>query len=399
MEKFEKLGLTGEILNILEKKGFKEPSEIQEKAIPLILSGRDVIGGAATGSGKTLAFLSGMIQNVNQNKNVQGLILTPTRELAEQITSSLTEFSNNRLNVLSVYGGVDIMKQIRKLPRANVVVGTPGRILDHLNRKTLKLDNIKSLVLDEVDRMFDMGFLSSVERILSQCSKDRQTMLFSATVSSDVVYLAKKHAKNPVHVSVKNYLDPSKLKQVYYDASNKTKLSLLIHLLKEDVKDISMVFCNTRRNADFVAKNLKNNKINAIAIHGGLNQSKRIHVLEKFQKKEVQVLVCTDVAARGLDIKGISHVYNYDTPKTSEEYIHRIGRTARAGSNGLAITILSERDYENFRNVLMNRKLKIDEKELPRFRYIPYFITPEKRDFSPRRSVSKQRGYRKKWTK
>jgi len=387
MNEFAKLGLSQELLEVIKEEGFEKPSEIQEKSIPIVLKGKDLIGGSATGSGKTLAFSSPIIENLKPNQKVQALILTPTRELAEQVSGSIKKFSKNkRLNVLAVYGGVNIVPQIRRLTTADVVVGTPGRILDHIQKRTLKLDRVKFLVLDEVDRMFDMGFHKDVEKIIRECPKDRQTMMFSATISSELDYLAKKYSQNPVEVSVESYLDASKLKQIYYDVGDNKKFSLLAHLLKKESSELVMVFCSTRRNADFVANNLKIIGINANAIHGGLEQKKRSRILQEFQEKGVGVLVCTDVAARGLDIKGVSHVYNYDIPKTSSEYIHRIGRTARAGKEGIAISILSSRDYENFRNVTRDSSLKIISEELPRFESIRYRTDLGNKRFNSRRS-------------
>ena len=253
MESFRKLGLSKELTDVLKREGFTEPTEIQEKAIPLALKGKDIIGGSATGSGKTLAFASPIIEKLKPNFNVQALILTPTRELAEQVANAIRNFGRNKkLNVLAVYGGVKIEPQIRKLSTADVLVGTPGRILDHLNRRTLRLDEIKFLVLDEVDRMFDMGFSRDVERILKECSTDRQTMMFSATISQNIDNLAKKYTHNPVEIAVKSHVDPSKLKQVYYDVPDNKKFSLLVSLLKEETSELVMVFCSTRRNVDFV---------------------------------------------------------------------------------------------------------------------------------------------------
>lgn len=366
IKEFEKLGLSKELIGVLEKKGFKKPTEIQEKAIPLVLAGKDVIGGSATGSGKTLAFSASILENLQSGKGVQALILTPTRELAEQVSDSINSFSRNKnLKTIAVYGGVSINPQIKKIKNADVIVGTPGRLLDHLNRKTLDLRSVKFLVIDEVDRLFDMGFHEDVERIINKCPKDRQTMLFSATVSSDVWHLAKKYTKNPEEVSVKSYIDYDQLEQVYYDTPNNLKFSLLVYLLKEEESKLIMVFCSTRRNVDFVAENLKNLGINAQAIHGGLNQNKRSKVMEGFQGKGANVLVCTDVAARGLDIEGVSHVYNYDIPSSSKEYVHRIGRTARAGKYGKAINILSSRDYDNFGEIMQDDSLDIKREPLP----------------------------------
>ena len=366
---------------MLEKSKITTPTEIQEKTIPLVLAGRDIIGGSATGSGKTLVFASSIIENLEKNGKVQALILTPTRELAEQVADVIAKLSRQKkLNVLPVYGGVDIRSQIRFLKNTDVVVGTPGRILDHLNRKTLNLEEVKFLVLDEVDRMFDMGFQADVERILNQCPKKRQTMLFSATISSEIDYLAKKYTKNPAEISIESHVDASKLKQVYYDVPDGLKFSLFVHLLKKEKAKLIMVFCGTRRNVDFVADNLNNLGIMAKAIHGGMHQNKRNSALNEFNSKNsVNVLVCTDVAARGLDIEEVSHVYNYDLPKSSGEYIHRVGRTARAGKEGIAINILCSRDYENFRSIRRDEKLKIEAIKLPHFERVGIIVDNKNR--------------------
>lgn len=367
MENFRKLGLGEDILKVLSDMKFEKPTEIQEKAIPLVLQGKDVIGGAATGSGKTLAFGAAVIQNTVPMQGVQALILTPTRELAQQVMESLELFSSNRdLRFCSVFGGVSYNPQVRAISNSEVVVGTPGRILDHLKQGTLRLDRIKTLVLDEADRMLDMGFVYDVKRIISKCAPNRQTMLFSATINSEISRLAKEFMKNPEKVSAESNVDPKKLVQLFYDVPDSEKFSLLVHLLKNDPSDLVMVFCNTKRNTDFVADNLKLNGIKAMAIHGGHSQNKRSDTLERFQDKNIHVLVCTDVAARGLDIKGVSHVYNYDSSIESDAYVHRIGRTARAGANGKAVTILGTRDYENFSRI--NRQHpELQRQETPSF--------------------------------
>jgi len=354
------------MISLVEKAKFTEPSEIQTKAIPLIMEGKDVIGGSATGSGKTFAFGAPIIEKIIPGEGIQALVLTPTRELAEQITKVLYHFSEHKqLGVTAVYGGVGINPQIEDLKNAEIVVGTPGRILDHLERRTINLDKVKILVLDEADRMFDMGFINDVEDIIGHCPKERQTLMFSATINPDIDHLVKKHMKDPVEIAVESYVDASLLKQIYYDVEKNVKFSLLVHLLKHEPAGLVMVFCNTRHNTDFVADNLNSSGIDAMAIHGGLSQEKRNRIMEKFHTGKVLVLVCTDVAARGLDIKNVSHVYNYDIPKTSDEYIHRIGRTARAGKEGIAINLVSERDYENFRRVLEDDSIKPTPTEVP----------------------------------
>ncbi|KAB2947262.1 MAG: DEAD/DEAH box helicase [Candidatus Methanoperedens sp.] len=347
---------------------FESPSEIQEKSIPLIIAGKDVIAGSATGSGKTLAFAAGILKNAEKGRGIQALVLTPTRELAEQVAQALSKFSRYKpLEIIAVYGGVGINPQIRGLKTADVVVGTPGRLLDHIARNTLRLGRVRTLVLDEADRMFDMGFKDDVEKIIRKCPQERQTLLFSATINKEVVQLSRRYMHEPLQVSVDSFVDPKKLVQTYYDVADDQKFSLLLHLLKNENSDLVMVFCNTKRNTDKVTKNLRFSGIDALAIHGGLTQYKRNDVMQQFHTGKFCVLVCTDVAARGLDIHGVSHVYNYDIPRESKQYIHRIGRTARAGAEGKAINILSRTDYDNFGRVLKENDVEITEEPLPAF--------------------------------
>lgn len=381
MKTFKELGLDKNLLKILEEIGFDEPTEIQEKVIPLVLAGKDVIAESATGSGKTLAFGMPIIQNLKPQKELQVLILTPTRELAEQDSKFLKIFSKySPLKIVTVYGGVSIGMQIEDLEKADIVIGTPGRVLDHIRRKTINLSKIKILVLDEADRMLDMGFIHDVTDIIYQCPKNRQSLLFSATISYDITKIAERYMINPVNVSAESYVDPSKLKQVFYDVPTNEKFSLLVYLLKEESSKLVMVFCNTKRTADFTGNNLSRYGFDALTLHGDLNQNQRKRILEHFHKSEKFILVCTDVAARGLDIKNVSHVYNYDSPKTSIEYIHRIGRTARAGKDGKAITLLSERDYDNFRRVSNDSSLDIEQIQLPEFEKV-FVRAPEARRY------------------
>ncbi|MFT4304014.1 MAG: DEAD/DEAH box helicase [Candidatus Woesearchaeota archaeon] len=394
---FSKLGLPDSILKVIEEEKFEKPSEIQARSIPLVFQGKDVIAKSATGSGKTLAFGAGIINDVKRGQGLQALVLTPTRELAEQITQSLNKFSKYfPMKVVSIYGGVSINPQIDLLERAEVAVATPGRLLDHLERGTIDLSNIRILVLDEADRMLDMGFIDDVKKIISQCRKDRQTLLFSATIAPEIADIAERFMKDPVEVSAEVYVDPTKLRQVYYEVDDKRKFSLLVHLLKQERGGLVMVFCNTQQNTDFVEKNLNKNRIDAVAIHGRLSQSKRSNTLERFNSAKVGVLVCTDVAARGLDIKGVSHVYNYDIPRESKQYIHRIGRTARAGEEGIAINILTSRDHENFSRVLRDYAVNIKKIEVPEIERA--HISVEKhgrgRGFSSGRNFGGRRGNR-----
>ena len=377
---FSELNLDDELLRAIERMGFEHPTRIQELSIPHVLAGEDVLAGSATGSGKTLAFGAGIIHNVVAGEGIQGLILTPTRELADQVADQIREFSRFKpLSITTVYGGVAIEPQMAKLRLADVVVGTPGRILDHLERGTIDLSKVRYFVLDEADRMLDMGFIDDVKRIMSQCPDEKQSLLFSATLHPEIVYISQEFMRDPAEVSVDSYVDPSKLHQVYYDISDKGKFSLLVHLLKDEHSGLVMVFCNSRTQVDFVANNLKANGIKALAIHGGFTQDKRSKTMETFANEDVSVLVCTDVAARGLDIEGISHVYNYDAPKEPRQYVHRIGRTARAGHEGIAINLIAPRDHENFDRVLQYNAVDVERRETPEHRRARITWFPEPR--------------------
>jgi ATP-dependent RNA helicase DeaD len=374
-EKFKQLGITEELLKSLADQKITEPTEIQEKTIPLVLAGKDIIAGSATGSGKTLAFGASIVMNCASGAGLQSLVLVPTRELAEQVARALDQFSKyKKLEIAAVYGGVSINPQFRDIDRADVVVGTPGRILDHIERRSIDLSGIKILVLDEADRMLDMGFIRDVEKIISNCSKFRQTLLFSATIGKEISRLSKKYMNNPIEVSAEDQVDPTKLKQTYYDVPDSMKFALLAHLVKKEHPGLIMVFCNTQHNTDFVARNLENVGVNAVAIHGGLSQDRRSKILDLFHSKDVNVLVCTDVAARGLDIKGVSHVYNYDVPNELNNYVHRIGRTARAGADGVAITILASRDYDQFGRLLRTMGVKVERQETPEVERVPIIV-------------------------
>jgi len=366
MEHFRKLGISEPIVKAIEESRFVKPSMIQEKTIPFVMEGKDVIAGSATGSGKTLAFGAGIIQNSERGRGIQALVLTPTRELAEQVAKTIKKFSKYKpLDITAIYGGVSINPQISELRSSDVVVGTPGRILDHLERRTINLGKVKILVIDEADRMFDMGFIDDVEKIIRRCPEQRQTLLFSATITPEVSRLSKRYMKNPVEISAEQQVDPKKLTQVYYNVQDNLKFSLLVHLLEHEKAGLVMVFCNTRRTVDFVARNLKSARIEAMAIHGGLPQGKRNTVMSQFHSGKVYVLICTDVAARGLDIPGVSHIYNYDIPRESKQYIHRIGRTARAGKEGIAINLLSPRDFDNFDRVLRENRVEVKKEITP----------------------------------
>ncbi len=372
---FGKLNINTKLKDRLDEFGFKDLTSIQEKCIPELLKGKDIVGQAETGSGKTLAFCLPILDMIKPDNGLQVLILTPTRELCIQVTDVFKDFGKNLgIKAIDIYGGVNIKSQIRDIPKSNIVVATPGRLLDHIRRKTIDLSKIRFLVLDETDKMFEMGFIDDVEKIIFNLPKDRQTLMFSATISQDVYKIARKHLKDALVFKTKPFVDTDKLNQKYYDIYNSNdKFSLLVHLLKNSTSGLAIVFCATRKETDILAKNLRNQGINASAIHGGMKQNRRLKSLDKLKRQKTDVLVATDVAARGLDIKNVSHVYNYDVPKTSKEYIHRIGRTARAGEDGDAVTLLTSRDHDNFRRVQSNEKLRIKKASFPQFNKVPFF--------------------------
>lgn len=371
MTTFKELGLDDAIIDVVTKAGYKEPTGIQEKAIPLILEGEDVIGGSATGSGKTFAFGSGIIYHIRKGEGIQGLVLVPTRELAEQVYEALKLFASyKKLSVARIYGGVAFNPQLKALETAEIIVATPGRLLDHMRQENISLKNVHHLVLDEADMMLDMGFIPDVKQIIEECPTNRQTLLFSATLPEQIKEIADHYMYQPIKVSHETYVDPSKLIQSYYVVPRNLKLSLAVHLLQEEKADLVMIFCNSRIITERVARGLKNNKVNAEAIHGGLSQARRNTILEKFHARKLPVLICTDVAARGLDISDVTHIYNYDIPKDSKQYVHRVGRTARAGKEGVVYNILSDVDYDNFNRVLNETGFDIKELPLPHLRKV-----------------------------
>jgi ATP-dependent RNA helicase DeaD len=372
--KFNDISINKKIIDKLNSMGFNDMTDIQEKCLPEIINGRDVVGQAETGSGKTLAFCLPILDKIIKNRNTQALVLTPTRELCIQVSDVFFDFGNNiGIKTASIYGGVGIEPQIENISKSEIVVGTPGRLLDHIRRGTLDLKNIDFLVIDEIDKMLEMGFIDDVEKIINKTPKSRQTLMFSATILKNIDRLMRKHLNNPIVISTKYYVDKNKLKQVYYDIYNQNnKFSLLLHLIKKNKSDLSIVFCSTRIEAESVSNNLRNHRINASAIHGGMTQKRRIQSLNSLKNNKTDVLVATDVAARGLDIKNVTHIYHYDVPKTSTDYVHRIGRTARAGKSGTTITLLTERDHDNFRRVQSNDDLEIKKAVYPEFKKVLY---------------------------
>jgi len=385
--KFQDLGLDPQLVKAVEEIGYETPTEIQAATIPLIKAGKDVFGQSQTGSGKTAAFGLPILEKIHHQGRVQVLVLVPTRELCEQVAREFVKFSKYKpVKILAVYGGVGIEQQIKHLRDTDVVIGTPGRILDHLNRRTLDLRNVNFLVLDEADKMFDMGFVDDIKDIIRHVPKTRQTLLFSATISSEIVHLAQNYMRNPEKIETESYLEKGKLNQTYYNVTRSDKFSLLVHLLVQEKPTLALVFCATRDRVNLVEKNLQKHGISVLAIHGGLTQSKRNSIMDLVKSGKVNVLVATDVAARGLDIRNVTHVFNYDVPKTSKDYVHRIGRTARAGETGKAITLLCPEDHENFRRVKMDRELEIEIAEKPNFQRLQFeVIRTDRPRFGPRR--------------
>ena len=371
---FNELNINEKLKDKTVELGFKELTLIQEKCIPEIINGKDVVGQAETGSGKTVAFCLPLLDKMTPRGGIQTVVLTPTRELCVQVTDVFKEFGRPlKIKTTSIYGGVSIEPQIKRTRRSEVIVGTPGRMLDHLRRKTMDLGEIRFLVLDETDKMLEMGFIDDVEKIINYMPKQRQTLMFSATIERSIHRLMQRHLNNPKIIKTKSQVDSSKLKQVYYDIYQRTdKFSILVHLLKTNKDGLAIIFCATRRECDIIEKNLRVHGIKASAIHGGMNQNKRMKSLESLKEQKTDVLVATDVAARGLDIKNVSHIYNYDVPKTAIEYIHRIGRTARAGANGTAVTLLTEHDHDNFRRVQSNKEVNIEKADIPDFKKVSF---------------------------
>ena len=371
MPDFISLGLSDDLVEKLVENQIKEPTKIQIEVIPTLLDGQDLIGQAQTGTGKTLAFLLPILDKIQQNKNgIQALIVTPTRELALQITNEIEKVAleKDNLHVLPIYGGQDVEKQIKRLNKnIHIVVATPGRLLDHIRRETIDLSTVSFLVLDEADQMLQIGFLKEVEKIISHTSLARQTMLFSATMTKDVQSLAKKHMNHPKFISVESFQGTADtIKQLAIYTSDRAKQPTLISLLEEHRPFLAGVFCRTKRRVTKLTGVLKSNGKVCVELHSDLSQAKRERIMKLFRSAKLQILVATDVAARGLDVEGVTHVYNYDMPEDTESYIHRIGRTGRAGSEGLAVTFYNSDDLGMLNGI--ERELKINlEKQKSEF--------------------------------
>ena len=362
--------LSKEVIKAVSDMGFEEFSPIQKSSIPLLLEGRDVIGQAQTGTGKTAAFGIPIIEKVNSRSNkVQALVLCPTRELSIQVSEEISNLSKYKKNirVMPIYGGQPIERQLRGLKQGvQIVIGTPGRVMDHMRRGSLKLDDINFFVLDEADEMFDMGFRQDIELILQDVPEERQSLFFSATMAKEIMNFAKKYQNNPEIVKVVNKeLTVPKVKQVYLELRNDIKTEILSRLL--DIKNprLTVVFCNTKKKVNELTSELQSRGYFADGLHGDLKQNQRDVVMDKFRKNTIDILVATDVAARGIDVDDVDMVVNYDMPQDNEYYVHRIGRTARAGRTGTAVSFVTSREYGNLKQIEKYTKTKIEKISIP----------------------------------
>ncbi len=349
MPNFLSLGASPDIIKTLRDNGVVTPTPIQIQAIPFIMEGKDVIAQAQTGTGKTLAFVLPILQKTHSTgEKPFALIITPTRELAIQITEEIGKLIKNikSINVLAVYGGQNVDSQINQfLNQIQIVVGTPGRLLDHIRRGTLQLSELRCLVLDEADQMLHIGFLNEVEKIIEETPASRQTLMFSATIPLEIRALASKYMQNPEFISIeKKHVPAENVKQRAIYTIDRAKQATLIKLIQTHRPYLAVIFCRTKRRVGKLYEILKTHGFNCDQLHGDLSQSQREEVMKRFREAEIQYLIATDVAARGLDIEGVTHVFNYDIPQDSESYIHRIGRTGRAGTKGIAITLYSSKD-------------------------------------------------------
>ena len=370
LEKFQELGLSESTLKELHKKGFEEPTEIQAKTIPVILQANlDIIGQAQTGTGKTAAFGLPLIEKMEKNsKSIQALILVPTRELAIQVAEEINSFKGkNKFQIIPIYGGQSMTDQLRRLNRGvDVVVGTPGRVFDHIKRKSLKLDDVSYVILDEADEMLNMGFIEDVEEILEYTNIERRTLLFSATMPERIMKIAQKYMRDyKIITTKKGQLTTDLTDQIYFETAPSDKFESLCRIIDVESEFYGLIFCRTKVSVDELANRLIDRGYAADGIHGDLSQNLRERILEKFRKQRIRILVATDVAARGIDVENLSHVINYALPQDPESYIHRIGRTGRAGKKGIAITFINPEEYRKLLHITKVTKTTIRKEKLP----------------------------------
>ncbi len=365
---FDQLGISENIVKILKNNGITEPTPVQAESISLIKNGRDVIVESQTGTGKTLAFLLPIFENISTKVDtVQALILTPTRELALQITEEALKLKQAKdINILAAYGGKDIGSQLKKLKTGiHLIIATPGRLLDHLERKTIDLSKLKTFVLDEADQMLLMGFKNDVETIIKETSKKRQTLCFSATINSDVKRLAYRYTKEPLAVTInKEEVTLDAIKQQVVETTDRRKQDALCTVLNQDNPYMAIIFCRTKRRVDELEVVLYKRGYDCKKLHSDILQSKRERIMKAFRNGDFQYLIATDVASRGLDISGVSHIYNYDIPESAESYIHRIGRTGRAGEEGYTCLFIDPKDRLRLEEIEKTIKFKIPRRDL-----------------------------------
>lgn len=352
--------------------GFEEATPIQAEAIQPIMDGLDVIGQAQTGTGKTAAFGLPLVEMIDHtNKNLQAVILCPTRELALQVSEEISKFVKYKKDIrfLPVYGGQPIERQLTALKKGvQIIIGTPGRVIDHIDRGTLKMDSVKMVVLDEADEMLDMGFREDIELILKNTPHERQTVLFSATMPKPILDLTKKFQQKPVHIKVVHEkMTVPGIEQIYFEISSSKKTEALSRVIDINNFKLALVFCNTKRMVDELVENLQARGYSADALHGDMKQSSRDKVMAKFRDGRIEILVATDVAARGLDVENVEAVFNYDFPQDEEYYVHRIGRTGRAGKTGMAFTFVTGRELHKLRDIQKFTKSKIKLQQIPSF--------------------------------
>ncbi len=385
MKDFRNLGLSEEIVLKLEEERIETPTKIQAMTIPKIIESHDLIGQSETGSGKTLAFVLPMIENIDPDKEgIKALIITPTRELARQITSETKKYASVKsLEILDVYGGQDVNRQIRGLKRdPDIVIATPGRLLDHLDRGTISLKDLDFLVIDEADEIMNMGFLNDVETIISKANKQRQTLLFSATMSNTVKGVTRRYMKSPLKYQTSDegrILDNIEEEKIHVKESE--KFSALIDYIEENNPFMAIIFCRTKKRVSQLNRELKKLGYNSDELHGDLSQAKRNQAIREFSELKTQFLVATDLAARGLDIDGVTHVFNYDMPGKEVSYIHRIGRTGRIGEDGVAVSFITEGDRKAERR-REDFKSKSKKKKTSK---------PGKKKFNPKKNNKKRR--------
>ncbi|WP_408007645.1 DEAD/DEAH box helicase [Pseudalkalibacillus sp. A8] len=368
MTDFKTLGLSQKYMKKLADQSITHPTKIQVQSIPLLKKGEDIVAQAQTGSGKTYAFLLPMLEKIRPDQNViQGLIIMPTRELALQVTNELYKLTDDeKIKVLAVYGGQDVLQQIRKLENSvHIVIGTPGRILDHIRRGTIDFSNVSMLVLDEADQMLYIGFLEDVEAIINHTHESRQTALFSATMPNDIRQLANRYMRSPKQIKVKTTTKTvQEIKQYVVETTDRQKKNALLKVVKETQPFLAIIFCRTQRRVSKLHNALSEKGYLTDELHGGLSQAKREDVMKRFRNGEIHMLIATDVASRGLDIEGVSHIFNYDVPQDTESYIHRIGRTGRAGEKGMAITFIASKDRNTLRMIEAAIEKRIDRMEV-----------------------------------